>query len=163
MRKLFYAAIFVVFSMILGTSLLFLAASGEVPERKVTAAALMAVGLIGASATAISYSRWYGRQPAVLAARVTDLAAKGDGEVSVAQVMSTMGVPASVAQAAMDKLVEDGQAHSESRGGQTLYVFPGLKERKVVRQCPYCGTMLPVREPLQKCPNCGGNLELVKQ
>jgi len=32
----------------------------------------------------------------------------------------------------------------------------------VQKQCPYCGTELPVRAALRKCPNCGGQLEITK-
>ena len=163
MQKFGYLAVFVVFSIVLGTGLLFLCASTSVPERTPLAALLLVVGTIGAAATAYFYSRWYGRQPGVLATRITDLADRGGGEIAVAQVISELRVPASVAQAAMDDLVQKGQAHSEGRGGQILYVFPGLKERKMVRKCVYCGSTFPVKQPLQKCPNCGGNLEMVQQ
>jgi hypothetical protein len=163
MRKLGYLVIFVAFSALIGTGLLFLVASSVVPERVTIAAGLLAVGTIGAGATAYSYSRWYGQQPAVLAARITDLADRGDGEIAISQVMSALRVPASAVQAAMDDLVQKGQAHAESRNGQMLYVFPGLKERKMVRKCVYCGSTFPVKQPLQKCPNCGGNLELMQQ
>ena len=163
MRKIGYLVIFIFFSAVLGTGLLFLVASMVAPERSTVALALLAVGTVGAAATAFSYSRWYGRQPAVLAARITDLAERGNGEIAISQVMSELRVPASVVQAAMDELVEKGQAHPESRDGQLLYVFPGLKERKMVRKCVYCGSTFPVKQPLQKCPNCGGNLEFVQQ
>ena len=51
----------------------------------------------------------------------------------------------------------------EEREGRTFYLFPGLRERKVVRRCAYCGNEYSVREPLHKCPNCGGTLEIVKK
>ena len=163
MNKLAYLGIFMLFSVILGAGLLFLVASTVVPERITVALGLLTLGTIGAVVTAYFYSRWYIQQPAVLSARITDLADRGDGEIAISQVMSALRVPASAVQAAMDDLVQKGQAHAESRNGQMLYVFPGLKERKMVRKCVYCGSTFPVKQPLQKCPNCGGNLELMQQ
>lgn len=163
MVRLGYLAILIFFSAIVGTGLLFLCAASVSPERMVLAFALLVVGVVGSGWTALSYSRWYRREPSVLAARITDLAAQGDGEVSLAQVMAALDVPAAVAQAAMDHLQQKDQCHLESRANGQVYVFPGLKERRMIRKCVYCGSTFPVREPLQKCPNCGGNLELVKQ
>lgn len=163
MIKLGYLLLFVFFSAVLGTGLLFMLASAAVPERGIMAFLLLGVGFVGVGATAWFYSRWYRRQPAVLGSRVTDLAEHAGGEVSLAQVIAACNVPASVAQAAMDELVAKGQCHAETRDGQILYVFPGLRERKMVRKCVYCGSTFPVRDPLQKCPNCGGNLELVEK
>lgn len=163
MRKLAYLLVFMLFSAILGTGLLFLIAARVEPGRTPIAAALLAVGTVGAIGAAYSYSRWYNRQPGVLASRITDLADRGSGEIALSEAISKLGVTASEAQAGMDDLVQKGQAHAESRDGKTLYVFPGLKERKMVRKCAYCGSAFPVRDPLQKCPNCGGNLEIVQQ
>jgi hypothetical protein len=163
MIKLAYLVLFVFFSVLLATGMLFALVTTVVPERAFIAFVLLGVGTVGAGATAWFYWRWYGRQPAVLGARATDLAEHTDGEVSLAQVMAAYHVPASVAQAAMDQLVEKGQCHAETLEGQLRYIFPGLKERKMVRKCVYCGSTFPVRDPLQKCPNCGGNLELVEK
>ncbi len=161
--RLVYLALFIFFSVLIGLGLLFALAASTVPERGIIAFLLLAVGIVGVAATAWLYSRWHERQPAVLGARITDLAERTNGELSMAQVMAAYNVPASVAQAAMDHLVEKGQCHAETRDGELRYVFPGLKERKMVRKCPYCGSTFPVRQPLQQCPNCGGNLELVEK
>ena len=163
MNKLAYLIIFILFSAVLGTGVLFLVASMVVPERVVVAAALLVVGTIGAGATAYFYSRWYAHQPAILADRITDLAAQNDGEIAVSQVVSALNITVVAAQAGMEDLVQKGQAHAETRSGQIVYIFPGLKERMMRRRCVYCGSTFPVKQPLQKCPNCGGNLELVKQ
>lgn len=161
--RLVYLALLIFFSVLIGLGLLFALAATAVPERGVIAFLLLAVGIVGVAATTWLYSRWHGRQPAILGARITDLAERTNGELSMAQVMAAYNVPASVAQAAMDHLVEKGQCHAETRDGELRYVFPGLKERKMVRKCPYCGSTFPVRQPLQQCPNCGGNLELVEK
>jgi hypothetical protein len=142
---------------------LFLCAASLAPERLTLAIVLLVVGVIGAGWSAFSYRKWASVQPAALAARITDLAVGNDGEVSISQVMSSCDVSASVAQAGIDELLAKGQCRREPRADQIFYVFPGLKEQKVVRKCVYCGNTYPVKQSLQKCPNCGGNLELFKQ
>jgi uncharacterized Zn-finger protein len=100
--------------------------------------------------------------PDTLDDRITSLAAAHDAELSLAQVISALDVPDDAARAALARLEADGLCHQERREGRALYVFPGLKEKKVARVCPYCGNEYSVREPLHKCPNCGGNLEIVQ-
>ncbi len=163
MNRIVYFAVFVVSCFVLGLAMLFLCAAVSAPERWPLAIVLLVVGAAGTGWSGLSYSRWLGRQPGALAARITDLAEQNSGEISLAQVMSALNVPAAVATAAMDDLQQKGQCHMEPRGEKTLYVFPGLKERKMVRKCVSCGSTFPVRDPLQKCPNCGGNLEVVEK
>jgi Zn finger protein HypA/HybF involved in hydrogenase expression len=54
-------------------------------------------------------------------------------------------------------------ANYENREGREAYVFPELKETKVVCRCAYCGNEFSVKTPLHKCPNCSGDLELVRE
>ena len=163
MNRFIYLGVFLFSALILALGVLFLCASSLEPGRMVLAVVLLGLGAIGAGWSAFSYRKWASVQPAALAARITDLAAGNDGEVSVSQVMSSCDVSASVAQAGIDELLAKGQCRREPRGDQIFYVFPGLKEQKVVRKCSYCGNTYPVKQSLQKCPNCGGTLELVKQ
>ncbi len=163
MNRIVYFAVFVVSCFILGLAMLFLCAAVSQPERWPLAIVLLIVGGAGVAWSGLSYSRWLGRQPGALAARITALAEENSGEVSLTQVMAELSVPAAVATAAMDDLQQKGQCHLEPRGEKTVYVFPGLKERKMVRKCVYCGSTFPVRDPLQKCPNCGGNLEVMEK
>jgi hypothetical protein len=163
MNRIVYLGVFVVSALVLGLGVLFLCAATAVPERMPLAIVLFVIGVIGAGWSAFSYRRWADRQPAALAARITDLAAQNDGELALSQVMSAFDVPASAAQAGMDELLQKGQCHREPRGDQIFFIFPGLKEQKLIRKCVYCGSTFPVKQSLQKCPNCGGNLELVKE
>jgi hypothetical protein len=100
--------------------------------------------------------------PDVLDDRITNLADRYDAEITVAQVVSALDVPDDAARAALARLETEGLCHQEQREGRTLYIFPGLRESKVVRRCAYCGNEYSVREPLHKCPNCGGPLEIAK-
>jgi rRNA maturation endonuclease Nob1 len=97
-----------------------------------------------------------------LAGRITDLAAAHDAEVTLAQVISALDVPDDIARTTLADMEAKGLCHRELRDGRAVYVFPGLKESKVVRRCSYCGSEYSVREPLHKCTNCGGPLEIVK-
>jgi hypothetical protein len=162
MNRMVYLGVFIVSALLLASGVLFLCAATVVPERFGLAIVLLVLGAIGAGWSAYAYRKWANVQPGALAARITDLAAKNDGELALSQVMSAFGVPASAAQAAIDELLSKGQCRREARGDQVIFVFPGLKEHKVVRKCIYCNSTFPVKQALQKCPNCGGSLELVK-
>ena len=163
MNRIIYFGVFGVSALILAFGVLFLCAAISLPERLPLALILLVLGAVGAGWSAFSYRKWSSIQPAALAARVTDLAAANGGELALAQVMSAFDVPASVATAAIEELYQKGQCHREARGDQIVYVFPGLKEHKLVRKCVFCGSTFPVKQSLQKCPNCGGKLELVKE
>jgi hypothetical protein len=163
MNRIVYFAVFVVSCVVLGVALLFLCASVYEADRMIMAIALSVVGGAGVIWSGLSYNKWFNRQPGALAPRITRLAEQNSGEISLAQVMSALKLPADVATAAMADLQQKGQCHMEPRGEKTMYVFPGLTERKVERKCPYCGATFPVRDPLQKCPNCGGDLDVAEK
>ena len=93
---------------------------------------------------------------------IVGLAGRHDAEVTLAQVVDELRVPDEAVRAALARLEANGLSYQERREGRTVYLFPGLKESKVVRRCAYCGNEYSVREPLHKCPNCGGQLEIVK-
>ncbi|MBI5305887.1 MAG: hypothetical protein HY868_27410 [Chloroflexi bacterium] len=163
MNRVIYFGVFAVSVLVLAFGVLFLCAAMAVPERMWLALVLLALGLGGAGWSAWAYRKWASVQPAALSASITDLAAQNDGELALAQVMSAFDVPASAAQAALDELMSKGQCRREPRGERTVFVFPGLKEHKMVRKCAYCGSTFPVKQSLQKCSNCGGKLELVRE
>jgi hypothetical protein len=146
----------------LGAGLIFLCAAVQNTARLPIALALV---VLGAGFAAWAGTRWRrARQlsPEVLDDRITVLAGNHDAELSLTQIVSTLNVPDEAARSALARLEAGGLCIQEHRNGQTLYVFPGLKERKVIRRCSYCGSEYSVREPLTKCTNCGGTLEIVK-
>ncbi len=162
MNRLTYLGVFVASAVVLALGLLFACAAIAVPARWPLAIILVGLGTMGAGWSAFSYRKWADSQPAALATRITDLAASQQGEVTLAQIMSALNVTASVAQAGLDVLIQNGACRREMHGEQDIFILPGLKEHKVERKCPFCGAAFPVKQSLQKCPNCGGNLELVK-
>ncbi len=155
--------VFIVSILVLALGLLFFCAASVVPGRLPLALILLVIGVIGAGASAWFYWRRTNLQPDALAVRITQLAAENNGEITLAQAMSALGASAADVTPAFEELSQKNQCRRELRNDEVLYVFPGLKEHKVVRRCVYCGSTFPVKQPLQKCPNCGGNLELITE
>ncbi|MGE5140524.1 MAG: hypothetical protein ACM3JD_13735 [Rudaea sp.] len=162
MNRTLYLGVFLVSAVLIALGLLFLCAAVSLPERMPLALILLFIGAIGAAWSGLSYRRWRNLQPDELASQITALAAKNKGELAVTEVMSAFAAPADAVNSALGMLLDKGQAHREHRADRIVYVFPGLKEHRVVRRCMYCGSTFPVKEPLHKCPNCGGELELVQ-
>lgn len=155
-------AVFVAGVVFLAGGLIFLCAATQNVARLPISLALL---LIGGGLAAWAGLRWRrARQlaPDVLDDRIVELAAAHDAELSLAQVISALEVPDDAARAALARLEANGLCHREQRETSSVYVFPGLRESKVVRRCSYCGNEYSIREPLHKCPNCGGSLEITR-
>jgi hypothetical protein len=148
--------------LFLAGGLIFLCAAVQNPARWPIALALLVIGGGLAAWAGLRWRRARELSPNVLDDRITTLADRYDAEITLAQVVSDLNVPDDAARTALARLESNGLCHQEQREGKTVYVFPGLKDSKVVRRCVYCGNEYSVREPLHKCPNCGGNLEIVK-
>jgi hypothetical protein len=148
--------------LFLAGGLIFLCAAVENAARLPIALALLVAGAALAAWAGTGLRRARRLSPGVLDDFIVGLAGSRDGEVTLAQVIDELKVPDEVGRAALARLEANGLSVQEQREGRTVYVFPGLKEGKVVRRCLYCGNEYPVREPLYKCPNCGGQLEVVK-
>jgi hypothetical protein len=146
----------------LAGGLIFLCAAVQNAARFPLALALLLVGAGLAAWAGIRLRKARQLSPDVLDARIIDLAAANDAELSLSRVMGALDAPDEVARAALARLEAQGLCQQEQREGKTVYVFAGLKDSKVVRRCAYCGNQYSVREALHKCPNCGGTLEVVK-
>ncbi len=142
--------------------LVFLCAAVQHAARFPLALVLLLIGGGLAGWAGLRWQRARQLAPDVLDERITALADRYDAELTVAQAVSSLNVPDEAARAALARLEAEGLCHPHRREGRTVYVFPGLKDSKVVRRCTYCGNEYSVREPLHKCPNCGGKLEIVK-
>lgn len=148
--------------LFLAGGLIFLCAAVENAVRLPLALALLLIGGGLVAWGSLRLRRAQQLSPDTLDDRITNLAAAHDAELTLAQVISALDVPNDAARTALAHLEANGLCHQERREGRTFYVFPGLKQTKVTRRCPYCGNEYSVREPLQKCPNCGGSLEIAK-
>lgn len=155
-------ALFFIGVLFLAGGLIFLCAAVQNPARWPIALALLLPGGGLAGWAGVRWQRARQLSPNVLDDRITTLADRYDAETTLAQVVSELNVPDEAARAALARLEANGLCHQERREGRTVYVFPGLRESKVVRRCAFCGNEYSVREALHKCPNCGGNLEIVK-
>lgn len=146
--------------MFLAGSLIFLCAAVQNTARLPLAVALLLIGGGLAAWAGVRLRRQRMLAPDALDDRITALAASHEASVTLAQVIGELSVPDQAARSALARLEADGLCHQERHGDKAVYVFPGLKESKVVRRCAYCGNTYSVREPLHKCPNCGGSLEI---
>ena len=156
------AGLLILGALFLTGGFIFLCAATQNAGRLPISLALLAAGA-GLAAWAGSRLRRARRlSPGVLDDLIVGRAGRNDAEITLAQVVDELRVPDDAGRAALARLEANGLSRQESRQGRTLYVFPGLKESKVVRRCLYCGNEYSVREPLHKCPNCGGQLEIVK-
>ncbi len=158
-----YAAL-AISAVLLAGGLLFLCAASRQLTRLILAVALLIMGGGLAAWSGLTLRRLHDLDPEHLSDRITALAqTTGHAEVSLSQVVAQLGVPDEAAAAALGLLESRGQCHREHREGREFYVFPGLKETKVVRRCAFCANEFSVKTPLHKCPNCGGDLEVVRQ
>lgn len=148
--------------LFLAGGLIFLCAAVQNMARLPISLALLVIGGGLAGWAGTRWQRARRSSPGVLGERIVELAQKQDAEVTLAQVIGELNVSDDAARAALAHLEANELAYQDRREDRTFYIFPGLKESKVVRRCVYCGNEYSVREPLHKCPNCGGRLEIVK-
>ena len=151
-------------AIFLAGGLLFLCAAAAQPSRLILAFILLAIGVGLAAFSGLTLRRLRELDPENLSDRITALAEKTpEAEVTLSQVVAELQVPDEAALAAFGLLEGKRQCVREHRDGQRVYVFPGLKEKKLVRRCAHCGSTFSVKEPLHECPNCGGEVELVRE
>ena len=123
--------------VLLALGLIFLCAAIQNPARWLVAAALLALGTIVTAWAGLRWRRARQLDPDVLDDNITALARRSDAEVTLASIVSDLGVPDDAARAALARLEAAGVARQDRRAGRTVYVFPGLQESKVVRRCTY--------------------------
>lgn len=150
--------------VILATGLIFLCAATSQPSRYPLAFLLLVLGGGLAVWSGLSLRRLRDLNPEHLSDRITTMVRlSGMQETSLSQVVAGLKVPDEAAQAALDLLVNKGQSRKEPRNERVIYLFPGLKESKVVRRCTYCGSEFSVKDAIKECPNCGGKVELARE
>jgi len=161
MNKTVALMVMLVGALMLGLGLLFLCASIRAPQRLILAALLIVIGGAGVAWAGTTWRRLSEIEPKRLADRIVEMAKlQGKFETTAAEAVAELSAPAVNVQAALEILQSRGDAVPEQRDDRRVYVFPNLKETKVVRRCPYCGVQFPVKQAITQCPNCGGNIEL---
>ena len=162
MKRTFAVIAIVVAAGLLALGMIFLCAAVQELARLLIAAPLILVGGALAAWGALTLRRTRDLDPEHLSDRMTQLARVSQGELTLSRAVAELNVPDEAALAAFNLLERRGQAHRERVGeqAQPVYVFPGLRPRKVERRCPYCGAEFSVKEAVYQCPNCGGDLRL---
>ena len=156
-------AVIVAGALALTVGLIFLCAASQQPSRLWLAVLLLAIGGGLAAWGGFSLRRSRELDPENLSDRIVELARrKGQAELTLAQVVSELAVPDEAASKALDNLSEKGQVVKEYRGDTWYFLFPGLKETKMIRKCSHCGREYSVKDPIYECLTCGGKVELVK-
>jgi hypothetical protein len=145
-----------------GIVVLMAAAAGSPIQRTLYGLVLLAVGggllFVGVR----RLRRLSDLRPEVLRTSAIELARRLGGEVTAAQLRAEHRISQEQATRVLEGLVAEGAATREDREERTVYVVQGLLPALAQKNCPYCGTNLPVRSALRKCPNCGGSLESTK-
>jgi len=91
---------------------------------------------------------------------ITQVAADSNGDVTVGSVAGQTGLDDGAARDGLQRLLHKGMVQVELREGVEHYLFPGLKQEKMTKRCPYCGNEYPLSQAGRTCPSCGGNLEV---
>jgi len=149
--------------MLLAGGLLFLCAASTNPGRLWLALVLLVLGAGLAAWSGTAIRRLRELDPQRLADRILELVRRrGDDEITQADIIGSLGVPADAAEQAIGVLAGRQLVERQRRQDRDVLVFPQLRAGKVMRKCPYCGSEFSVKTPLHKCPNCGGDLDVVK-
>jgi len=161
MNKTVALIVLVVGGLMLGLGLLFLCASIRAPQRLILAGLLVIIGGAAVAWAGTTWRRLSEIEPKRLADRIVEMVRlQGKFETTAAEAVAGLAAPAGSVQVALEVLQSRGEAVPEQRADRRVYVFPNLKESKVVRRCPYCGAEFPVKQAITRCPNCGGVIEL---
>lgn len=151
-------------SLALAVGLLFLCAASRDANRLPLAIILLVLGGGLAAGGGLLWRRQRELSKEAVADRIVAMAqADDDAELTVAEVVAGLRLPEAAVLQGLELLVRRGRCRREFRDDHAVYVFPGLKESKLIRKCAYCGTIYPVKEPLRTCRKCGGTVELVKE
>lgn len=152
-----FAIVLMVLGALLGLlGLIFLIA----PERHLTGFIMLVIGavLIGFAASRLRAMK--GLSPEGVEQQITAVAADAGGEVTVGSVAGVTGLADGYVRTGLERLMQKGMVQVELRDGVDHYLFPGLKQEKMIKKCPYCGNEYPLAQAGRTCPSCGGNLEI---
>lgn len=130
------------------------------PGKAVTGMIMLVLGIILIATAANRLKVIAQLSPEGVEQQLTAMATGSNGELTVASAAGVTHLDDSTVRAALDRMLQQGMIQIEHRQGVEYYIFPGLREQKMVKKCPYCGNEYPVAQHLRTCPSCGGNLEI---
>ncbi len=138
--------------------LMFLITGGKA-SRYLTAVAGLGLGGVAVGVGVRLYKKADASSPAQIRAELLALAGRHNGELSEADVAGGLGRRATLAEAELSAMVQQGLCRREDKGGAAYYVFEEMQPRLMVRRCEFCKAELPLQEQVSECPNCGGTIE----
>jgi DNA-directed RNA polymerase subunit RPC12/RpoP len=162
-KKILYWLLYLVGFFLIGLSLIFFIASSSGPSRLLTALALGAIGIgsfLGGSILKMSVQQ---NTPELIDADVIRLASKFDGKLKPDMLVSKLYITKGQALESLDRLSGNGSCRVEMGNDGVYYIFEGVKPKKMVRKCLYCGREQPIVQAITKCPYCGGEVKVVEK
>lgn len=164
MNRIIAFVLIAVGALVLAGGLIYLCAASGNAGRLPLAFILLILGAGLATVGGLLLRRQRELAPETVADRIVGLARDDDdAEITVAEAVAELRLPEASVVKGLELLEERGRCRREYRDDRVVYVFPGLKQSKLIRKCAYCGTTFSVKEPLHTCPNCGGTVELVRE
>jgi hypothetical protein len=164
-KKLLYWLLFIVGALLVGLSIIFFLASSSTSSagssRSVTSFALGAAAIgafVGGSVLKKSVMQ---NTPSLIDADVIRLASKFDGKLKPDMLVSNLYITKGQALESLDRLTGKGSCRVEMGNDGAYYIFEGVKPKKKVRKCLYCGREQPIAQAITKCPYCGGEVKIV--
>lgn len=164
-KKILYWLLFIAGALLVGLSLIFFLASSSPSNtgssRSVAALALGAAAIgafVGGSLLKKSVEQ---NTPSLIDADVIRLAAKFDGKLKPDMLVSNLYITKGQALESLDRLAGKGSCRVEMGNDGAYYIFEGVKPKKKVRKCLYCGREQPIAQAITKCPYCGGEVKVV--
>jgi hypothetical protein len=142
--------------------LLFLIAASDNPNRPWVAVVTGAIGVFLLTAGLRRLRALAAISEDALRIGAVEMARRLGAELTIAQLRAEYRISQELAVKVLEGLAAEGACSREQRAERMVYVFKGLLPSLAKKQCPYCGTELPLRESLRKCPNCGAQLEITK-
>jgi hypothetical protein len=130
------------------------------PGRAGTGLVMLIIGLALVAFAASRMKTMKGLSPEGVEQQITSVAAAANGDVTVSALAGETGLEDGLLRAGLERLLNKGMLQVELRDGTDHYLFPGLRQEKMVKKCPYCGNEYPVAQAGRTCPSCGGNLEV---
>ncbi len=140
---------------------IFLIASKGIASRLITGITLSLSGITVIYLGTKYIRKYLSISPEGIKKRLIKLAKMNHGEVSEDMITGEFG-EFDAAEEIIKELVLSGAVTKTERDKRVYYIFPDLKMKIILKQCPYCGNDYPVREDIEKCPSCGGDLKMNK-
>ncbi len=130
------------------------------PGRALVGLVMLLIGgaLIGFAASRLRTLQ--GTSAAGVEQHIMQVATDSNGDVTVGALTGQTGLDDSLIRDGLQRLLGKGLVQVEVRDGTEHYLCPGLRQEKMIKQCPYCGNEYPLSQAGRTCPSCGGNLEV---